>query len=123
MRDPWYVWASPFNGKAYRYGPYVSLTAAVKSMRRVFHDRRRRPRLDCRAPGAWIYTPPRKKHTPVFSLSIYRPAAAHLCELPRREVQWMLPMDGDAPVFIAAEQEIRKLGRRRRCTGLASGTA
>lgn len=122
MRQPWYVWASPFNGNAYRYGPYTSLDTAVKSMRRVFADRRRRPRLDCRAPGAWIYTPPRKRGAEVFTLSIYQPRAAHLCNVERREVQWMLPLDEDAPVFIAREEDIRRKRGRKRCTGLASAT-
>lgn len=122
-REPWYVWASPHNQHAYRYGPYLTLDAAVKSMRHQFRDRRRRPRLDCQAPGAWLYTPPRRRDVAPFVLSIYRPSAAHLCGVPRNEVQFMLPMDGDAPIFIVSSNDIRKRKRIRSCTGSASVTA
>jgi len=123
MRQTWYTWSNAHNTIAYRYGPYLTLRAAVVSLCRQFHDKRKRPRLDCRGPGAWMYTPPRSVGRGRHPIAIYQPDAAQLCEVPRREVQFMLPLDGDAPIFFVTDEDLRIRRKRRPCTGSASATA
>lgn len=123
MRPRWYTWSNPHGSIAYRYGPYLTLRDAVASLRRQFADKRKRARLDCRGPGAWMYTPPRSAGRTRHPIAIYQPDAAELCDVPRREVQFMLPLASDAPIFFVTDEELRQRRRRRSCTGLASATA